>query len=524
MRFLFIQPDFPRQYVTFFPVYEPIHGLIFAAIIKDLGETYLFDRRFGTDEDLVRVLQEFKPDIVGITTHTAGEIYSVKRMLLLVKRTRPQALAIVGGQHATLLPEDLFDTASVDLVCIGPGEETFREIAEAVAEGKGFDVFRNIPGLAVRDGEGYALTAPRVPASKTRISWPRFDRSLIRSGDRKHYFNHFERCKTVYTITSSGCPYRCSFCSLWAAARGTYRRRDPEEIVDDISSQPQPFVHICDDNTFHNESHAMEIARLLKARGIRKKILAYARTDTVAQKPHVIQAWREVGLGALITGMEAVSDRHLDYINKKNSVDVNVAAQKVLDEIGVENWAHFVILPQFEEKDFEDIRDFVEEYDICYPIFVPLTPVPGTPLFFEMKEKEKLTTYDYGFYTLQYMVTATEMPKEEWYERYLGLYERTLTAKTIWKRRKSATFHLKPMAGRTIVMRKWLKGFRKYIAEQLELERSVRYEDIEHTLPPSLRRDYEPCRYYNAPTLARMEEKLLTPAGAAVSCGDHGTP
>lgn len=72
LRFLFIQPEFPEPYVTFFPVYEPFHALLFAALIEDLAESRLFDRRFDTDMNLRKMLREVNPDIVGANSHVAG--------------------------------------------------------------------------------------------------------------------------------------------------------------------------------------------------------------------------------------------------------------------------------------------------------------------------------------------------------------------------------------------------------------------------------------------------------------------
>ena len=513
LKFLFIQPDYPRQYVFFFPVYEPLHGLLFGAIIRDLAETRLFDRRFDTDANLARLVRDYQPDLVGVTTHTAGEIFNVKRLLGIVKRECPQAVTIVGGQHSSLLPEDLFDP-TVDLVCIGPGEETFREAAELLAsKGSGAD-FSAVPGLAVRAGDSYVITPPRLPHSGS-FSWPKFDRSLLR-GYKWHYLNHFEYRPVVYTITTSGCPYRCKFCSLWAVARGTYRRRQPEEIVEDIISQPQKYVHLTDDNTFHNEDHALEIYRLLKKSGVKKKILAYARTDRIAEKPELLAKWREIGLGALVVGMEACSDKYLELINKKTSLDVNIQAQKIMDRLGIESWAHFVIMPAFQKEDFDGILDFIERLGITYPIFVPMTPVAGTPMFFEAKDQGQLSVFDYGYYNLQYMVMKTTLPKREWYDHMMRLYTHTCSWRTLWRRRKSPAFHLRPALGRAIIMGRCVRKLDSFVQEQLETERTVRYEDIEPTLPPSLRRDYKPVNYYNAPTLAAANEAL---SAAAVAGG-----
>lgn len=504
LRFLFIQPEFPKPYVTFFPVYEPFHALLFAALIEDLAESRLFDRRFDTDANLRKVLREFKPDIVGANSHVAGELINVMRLFGIVKEECPEAVTVVGGQHATLLPEDLFD-ASVDLVCIGPGEETFRAVAELrAADGTSAD-YASIPGLAVRQGETCAFTPARLPSSGT-MSWPRFDRSILRSAYKRHYFNHFEYRSTVYTITSQGCPYRCSFCSLWAAARGTYRRRKPEEIVGDIAGQPQPFVHITDDNTFHSEAHAMAIYELLKKRGIRKKILAYARTDTIVGRPHVLEKWREIGLGALVVGMEACTDRHLAAVNKRTSVDLNIQAQKVLDELGIENWAHFVIMPDFQAEDFRRVWEFVSDLQIAYPVFVPLTPVPGTPLFFEQKAAGNLTTWDYGYYTMQYMTLRTAMDKREWYDRFRGLYFKSCAPRTIWRRRKSPAFHWRPVLGRALFMGRCAYKMNAHVEAQMEHERTFNYAARQHELLPSLRSDYRPTRYFNAPTLAKAME------------------
>lgn len=518
LRFLFIQPDYPKPYVFFFPVYEPLHGLLFGALVKDLADTMVFDRRYDTDEDLAKLMDSYQPDMVGVTTHTAGEIFNVKRLLRVVKNHKPDAVTIVGGQHSSLLPEDLFDE-TVDLICIGPGEETFRQVVETIADGK--RDFSKVAGLAVRtgapagagvnsatwDGQTYMFTEPRLPNSSQYFEWPRFDRSLLARYSRK-YMNYFEMRPTVYTITTSGCPYRCKFCSLWASARGTYRRRKPEDVVNDIVSQPQKFVHLTDDNTFHNADHALEIYRRLKAAGVYKKTLAYARTDMIVRRPDVLEKWKEIGLGALVVGMEAVSDKHLGSINKKTSVDTNMEAQRILDKLGIENWAHFVALPEFDREDFRQILDFVERMKICYPIFVPLTAVPGTPLFFELKEKQQITTYDYSFCTLQYMMLKTKMPKREWYDELLNLYFKTCSMKTVWNLRKSPQFHWRPMLGRALIMGNCMKKLNVHMEEQMEHERTFNYDASESTLPPSMRRSYKPVNYYNAPTLAAVEETI----------------
>lgn len=496
LRFLFIQPEFHKHYIQFFPVYEPLHFLVFEAVTRDIAESRMVDRRFDTEENLARVIREFQPDIVGATTHTAGEIYNVARIFKLVKSIVPNAKTIVGGQHATLLPEDLY-TPETDLVCIGPGEETLRQTMEAMLSGADLT---KVPGLAVKQNGKYVITPPRLIQSGT-MSWPPFNRSLLPQQYKKHYLQTFERMTTVYTLTTSGCPYRCKFCSLWASARGTYRRRKPAEVVEDIASQPQPYVHLTDDNTFHDEAQATEIYELLKKRGIKKKILAYARADMIVKKPYLLAKWKEVGLGALVVGMEAVSDKHLTSINKKSSVDLNVQAHKVMESLGIENWAHFVILPEFTKEDFDAVWDFCDRLNVTYPIFVPYTAVPGTPLFYEEKAKGNIATLDYAFYNLEYMVLKTKIPKEEWYQHLIDLYMKSCSLRTLLKRRASPAFHWRPALGRAYMFRyaprSICSSLMEHVAEQLHIERDLTYEQLEPTMPPSLRRDFKTDQYYH---------------------------
>lgn len=504
LRFLFIQPPFNRHYVPFFPVYEPLHGVLLGSIVSSIADTKIIDMRFDTEKNLKKIVDEFKPDIVGATTHTAAEVYNVKYLLSIVKSRRPTVCTIIGGQHATLLPEDFFDT-SIDLICIGPGEETFVDIINTIKrKGK----FEDISGIAVRTGAEYHFTKARIIKSGL-YEWPELDYSLVPNKYKKKYGFIFEQNRSnIYTITTSGCPYKCSFCSLWATARGSFRHRSPEEIVYDLVRLPQKYVHLTDDNTFHNKDHAYEIYRLLKKYNVNKKILAYARTDTIVRNSDLIEKWAEVGLGALVVGMEAISNSHLQYLNKATSLETNIKAMEIMEKLNIENWAHFVIMPEFEKEDFDNVWDFVQKYQLPYPIFASYTPVAGTPLFFEEKINNRLSVYDYSFYNLQYQPVKTKIPKMEWYKKYYELYEKSSTIETLLNRKRySKSFHIRPVLGRALVMGQAYKKAFPHITEQVWMEENLKYDDIEHLLLPSLRKDYKPDKYYNCFDLKEIKQK-----------------
>lgn len=489
IRVLLIQPNFHKYYVPFLPNYEPLVMILLASIVEDIAEPVIFDRRFEGESALIKTLRDFKPDLVATRTHTSGEIFTAKRILELAKKVHPPTTTIVGGQHPTLLPDDLNDPC-IDLICIGPGEKTFREVVQAKIDNSNFG---NIKGLAIQKNGQLYYTGER-PLESGAFSWPRLNRDLA-ARYRKHYLDGF-------TITSMGCPHRCNFCALWVAAQGTYRLRKPEEVIDDIASIPQSFVYIGDDNTFHNYKHAMSICEGLKKRGVKKKYGAYARTDTIVEHRKVFEEWYKIGLRTLVVGMEVVNEKGLEDINKRNTLENNIKANQILNEIGIQNYAHFIIFPKFTPRDFSDIWKFLKKHKISQPFFVPYTPLAGTPLFKEFKGKKELSIFNYGFYNLEYMVCKTTLPKWRWYFEYIKLWLKSISLLTFLTFR--INFPLSAYIFRLKMLLRVLFPFTKNIIKQIIEEKTVKYEDIQDKLFPSQKENYQ-FRYLE--TIQKMKHE-----------------
>lgn len=427
IRVLLIQPNFNFFYIPFLPNHDPLVLIMLGTIIQDIAEVKIFDRRYETERNLIKTLKEFKPDIVGTRTHTSGELFTVKRILETAKKVYPQATTIIGGQHPTLLPDDL-NMPCVDLICIGAGEETFRQVIEAKEIGTGFD---HIKGLAIRKGNQLYFTEPRQ-AKSGEFSWPPLNRSLSAK-----YSKHFP---SGITLTSIGCPHRCNFCALWVTTQGTYRLRKAEDIVEDIASIKQCLIYISDDNTFNDYEHAMQVYDGLTKRGIKKKYGAYARVDTITKYPDLFEKWRGIGLEALVVGFEVIDDKGLQDLNKKTTLEMNLKAIEILNNLGIQNFAHFILFPEFTVQDFHNLWNFIEKNKITQPFFIPLTPTAGTPLFKEAKEKKLLSSLNYGFYTLEYMVYKTALPKWRFYYEYMKIWLSSISPFFYIRMRKNFPF------------------------------------------------------------------------------------
>ena len=86
------------------------------------------------------------------------------------------------------------------------------------------------------------------------------------------------------------------------------------------------------------------------------------------------------------------------------------------------------------ESLMETVR-FIKNSQIIAPKFYCLTPIPGTDLHEEMKEKGKITDYDYFAYKPSVSVLDTpNLKAEEVTECFWMVYEKLYTIPTILKR------------------------------------------------------------------------------------------
>jgi radical SAM superfamily enzyme YgiQ (UPF0313 family) len=406
--------------LVFFGVYEPLVLEIFSAIAKEEGcEVELIDLRLdpGGCERLAR--RGYVPDLIGLTTHGFPEVPIVNRIARTCKLLWPDSALVIGGGQATVTPE-LFDQSAVDIIVKGPGERLWRELCRT----------------GVATGPCRTIQDEHVPRE---YSYPLPDRQIT-AKYRKHYKtripHHSGRRwgrggRTGFTILTQGCPFRCSFCVIWRANLGMYRKRPIAEIVADLKSMDEDYIYLGDDNTFADAKYASELADAIRDAGIKKEISSYCRADHICNHPDLLQKWYDIGLRYLVIGIEAVSTEKLDRFNKKTDQGQNDRSLEILRDIGIFPIPHILISPDMTPQDFEDIYQFIDRNAFEYPVAIPLTPLPGTDDFATYKAQGRIITEKLDFYTFMYNVIepASMTPRE--FDRQ---YDRLIFRMWSWSR------------------------------------------------------------------------------------------
>ncbi len=418
MKILLVQPAKPEKALggEDFHIFEPLALEYLAAGVAGDHDVRILDMRLDPDLDLV--LRDYQPDVVGITSYTV-HVNTVKRLFKQIKAFNADIVSVVGGHHATVMPEDFY-TPCIDVIVIGEGVFTFREMMLRLE--KKMDL-SGIPG-AVQVENGPIVI--HQGDQDTDLDAPPFPRRDLTSYYRHSYFSEWMR-PLASIRTSKGCLFRCRFCALWKLTGGRYITRKPEHIVEELGVIEEKCVFFADDESFLDTKRMELLADLIQQAGIKKRYFLYGRSDTVAKHPELIEQWKKAGLERVFVGLEFMRDGDLKSIRKGSTAENNETAVKVLKSLDIDILPTFIVRPEFNRSDFADLRNYCLDLDLNFIGFPVLTPLPGTDLYHEVKDR--LITSNYDYFDFFHTLLPTTLPMKDFYRELTILYKRSRSLK-----------------------------------------------------------------------------------------------
>jgi radical SAM superfamily enzyme YgiQ (UPF0313 family) len=377
------------------------------------------DLRLDSWKALDRVIDD-PPAAVGISCAFTTDVYPSLEVARFLKERRPELPVVVGGHHASLVPDDfLYPGSGVDAVAIGEGEWTSIGVMDALQENQPLGA---VPGVltAANKGNGFK---PR-PFTRELDELPAPDRSLTARYRGRYHHGLVPRSASVET--SRGCPFDCSFCSVWVFYERRAGRRSPPSIVRELKSLEEDHVFFTDDIAFLNHDSYRELGERIEAEGLRKTYACETRSDLVVRYRDLFARWSRIGLRTIFLGIERIDDAGLEAVRKrtKGGANTNVEAIRILREEGITPMTTFITDPAWGEEDFDRLEEFIERLRLPNASFSILTPLPGTELY--NARRAELVTQDYGYYDILHAVLPTQLPLERFYERVARLYGNTL--------------------------------------------------------------------------------------------------
>jgi len=394
-------------------LFEPLALEYVAAGVADNHDVRILDMRI--ENSLEDTLAAFEPDVVGLTAYTV-HVKPVRRLCRKIKNWNPEVLTVVGGHHATVATDD-FLSPDIDLVVRGEGVEPFRQIMARRERGRGFGA---IPGVTVRDNGRLVCGPEQANGELDQAPLPM--RSLTARYRGEYYSEWLKPLASMRT--SKGCPFRCSFCAQWKTAKGRYLRRSVDAVVEELAAIEEECVFFADDESLVDVPRMRALAERIRSSGIRKRLFLYGRSDTIARHPDLLETWREAGLERVFVGLEFFRDDDLEYVGKNSTVADNTRAVEVLNALGIDIYASFIVRPEFDHDDFAALRRYVRELDLDFASFAVLTPLPGTELHDELEDQ--LLTRDTDYFDFLHTVLPTRLPLEDFCDELFDLYRRAV--------------------------------------------------------------------------------------------------
>lgn len=265
----------------------------------------------------------------GLTT-TSAENKVIASMLR--KQLKEPFDIIVGGEHATMFPENVKPYA--DYLLLHEGDNTILSLLSALEEDDQLKRERkisNIPGIIYKDSSGCWRQNTEIQRVK-EIDY-RYDFSVIPAA--RNAVGRFPLTQ-IPLQTSRGCKFNCSFCS-WISLFGKagYYVRPITDVIHDIKHAMEytgitKFMVV--DNLFGaNQSHTEELLKRIvstfKYQSIKPEFTVLCRADQFVGHGHTfsnrfLRLMREAGITNISLGLESVNNDTLDLMNKRNDTSL----------------------------------------------------------------------------------------------------------------------------------------------------------------------------------------------------------
>lgn len=327
-------PLFDKVFFT-----EPIGILSLSAYLKQFGypvtvrNDYLFGRSCS---EVAQLVVAEKPGMIGVSMTCEREYHDGCRLLDSIRDLGYCGMLVAGGDFASFHAQKLLEGGHADVVIIGEGEVSFRELLDSLRE-----------GLSLNDIPGVATVKNPHPRKRNALrdldALPFLDRSVLAEMIRQNG----ESLKGMQASlpTGRGCYGGCAFCSIWKGAGliagGAYREYSIERILSEMSYIHSTFgvtEYYCCSAQFLSasrkraEQRAQSFAEGIAKIGFVPSIFLYLRCDNVTKS--IASNLRRAHATTLFIGVESFDDDTLNKLNKGLTAQQIEHALTLLEDVG----------------------------------------------------------------------------------------------------------------------------------------------------------------------------------------------
>lgn len=368
----------------------PVRLAYATAVLRKHGYDAVMIDSTALEWNRARFLKEFRkimPDVVIWETTASSFEYDIKTLKAL-RKIKPDVKIAASGYHATPCYKDCLKVG-YHYVIVGECDYSILDLVKYLnKEMKGFP-----KGVAAK---GHKLVPRELIKDLDELPWPeRESLPMHKYNDPKlHGFN-------LVMISSRGCPYGCSWCTVDVYYRQrNYRMRDPKLVVDEMEYLWRKYrpdeLYFDDDNFAVNEKHVVDICNEIIGRGLKIKWNCMVDANI---SDSLLKKMKAAGCTGVTIGAESADDAVLKHIAKGITRKDIVRFVDACRKFGLRSHLCWVLgMPYSTKKsDMETIKFALTipsdtlQFSIC-------TPYPGTEMY-KWCEKHGYLVTDWKHFT-----------------------------------------------------------------------------------------------------------------------------
>ena len=347
----------------------------------EIYDNYLLGRSI---EEVKAEIRKRQPEIVGITCSSLTYSRCIE-MAKAVKEAYPPSKVIVGGPHASYMPETLLQHNEVDYIVVGEGEAAIVKLAASILKGDPKGVSVVIPGVACKIDSEVVTTPQQFISDLDTVPFPARHLLPMKMYDRSLPYIDVNPVDTMSILR--GCPYQCVYCEtreLWGTS---CRAFSPQRVIDEIKNMTQNYgtkgIYFVGDNFTINKNRTIELCRKIKENKFDLKWTCETRVDLVNKE--VLSDMKSAGCQTIFFGVESGSERIQQKLNKNIDLQEVKRTFELCKQVGIRTATSFMLgIPGETVEDMHTTFKYAKSLnaDIC--MFNIYIACPGSKLYDEV--------------------------------------------------------------------------------------------------------------------------------------------
>ena len=374
----------------------PIGLMYVAAALEKAGfevqmlDNYLMKKSIGEIKQLVTNLN---PQIVGITCGSATYARCVETARA-IKEALPNCRIVVGGWHASYVPDSLLANPEIDYVIMGEGERAITQLATCITSGNE-PAASAIPGVACKRQEKNIKNPPKFIENLDEIPYPARHLLPLELYDRTIEYLSVKPADVM--SISRGCVFSCGFCETKKLWGNIYRAFSPQRVIDEIQDLQSKYgtkgLYFINDNFTLRKKETIELCNLMIKNKMDLEWVCDTRVDIVNQE--VLEIMSKAGCKTIFFGVESGSQEILQRIGRNTTLEQIESAFSLCRKNGIQTACSFMLgVPDETLADMEKSLKFAKKLDPDWCQFNIFIANPDSKLYQEVLESKNYVRLD----------------------------------------------------------------------------------------------------------------------------------